>query len=114
MILNENCLPAVDSHEICLTMYLLFLKKQQNLKLSSAANYWWRFMGYYMYNLPNSVLKERLTLLFMNIGTIQKTLTHAAKYFVSDCNDINGVLFIHFIFFSFPTYFPLLLFYDCF
>ena len=26
--------------------YLLFLKKQQNLKLSSAANYRWRFMGY--------------------------------------------------------------------
>ena len=25
--------------------YLLFLKKQQNLKLSSAANYWWRFKG---------------------------------------------------------------------
>ena len=27
---------------------LLFLKKRQNLKLSSAANYRWRFMGYYM------------------------------------------------------------------
>ena len=26
--------------------YLLFLKKQQNLKLSSAANYRWRFKGY--------------------------------------------------------------------
>ena len=26
--------------------YLLFLKKQQNLKLSSAANYRWRFMGF--------------------------------------------------------------------
>ena len=25
---------------------LLFLKKQQNLKLSSAENYRWRFMGY--------------------------------------------------------------------
>ena len=25
--------------------YLLFLKKQQNLKLSSAANYRWRFKG---------------------------------------------------------------------
>ena len=25
--------------------YLLFLKKQHNLKLSSAANYRWRFMG---------------------------------------------------------------------
>ena len=32
-------------HEI-LMPYLLFLKKQQNLKLSSAANYRWRFMGY--------------------------------------------------------------------
>ena len=27
--------------------YLLFLKKQQDLKLSSAANYRWRFMGWY-------------------------------------------------------------------
>ena len=25
--------------------YLLLLNKQQNLKLSSAANYMWRFMG---------------------------------------------------------------------
>ena len=41
MILHENCLPADDSHEI---PYLLILKKQQNLKLSPAANYRWRFM----------------------------------------------------------------------
>ena len=47
MIFNENRLPADDSHEIsCLICYfLLFLKKQQNLKLPSAANYRWRFMG---------------------------------------------------------------------
>ena len=28
--------------------YLLFSKKRQNLKLSSAANYRWRFMGKYI------------------------------------------------------------------
>ena len=37
--------------------YLLFLKKQQNLKLSSAANYTWRFMSlryfYTLFFLPN-------------------------------------------------------------
>ena len=44
MIFHENRLPADDSHEIsCLICY--FLKKQQNLKLSSAAKYRWRFMG---------------------------------------------------------------------
>ena len=38
MIFHENCLPADDSHEIpCLICY--FLKKWQNLKLSSAALY---------------------------------------------------------------------------
>ena len=43
MILDENRLPADDSHEIsCL---FLFLKKRQNLQLSSAANYRWRFKG---------------------------------------------------------------------
>ena len=41
MILHENHLPADDSREIsCLMCYL---KKRQNLKLSSAANYRWRF-----------------------------------------------------------------------
>ena len=35
---------AGDSHEIIMP-YLLFFKKQQNLKLSSAENYRWRFMG---------------------------------------------------------------------
>ena len=34
-------------------LYLLFLKKRQKLKLSSAANYMWRFMG--------SVLKKNLS-----------------------------------------------------
>ena len=43
MILHENRLPADDSHEIpCLICYF---KKHQNLKLSSAANYRWRFKG---------------------------------------------------------------------
>ena len=42
MILHENRLPADDSHEIsCLIGYIS--KKRPNLKLSSAANYRWRF-----------------------------------------------------------------------
>ena len=44
MILNENCLPADNSHEISY-LFCYFLKKQQNLKVSSAANCRWRFMG---------------------------------------------------------------------
>ena len=40
MIYHENRLLADDSHEIS---YLIFFKKRQNLKLSSAANYRWRF-----------------------------------------------------------------------
>ena len=32
--------------------YLLFLKKRQNLKWSSAANYRWRLMGYEPRHLP--------------------------------------------------------------
>ena len=44
MILHENHVPADDSYEIS-CLILLFLKKQQNLKLSSAANYRWRFMS---------------------------------------------------------------------
>ena len=44
MIFHENRLPADDSQKIsCLIGY--FLKKQINLKVSSAANYRWRFMG---------------------------------------------------------------------
>ena len=44
MISYENRLPADDSHEIS---YLIcyFGKKRQNLILSSAANYRWRFKG---------------------------------------------------------------------
>ena len=43
MIFHENRLPADNSHEVsCLN---LFLKKQQYVKLSSAANYRWRCMG---------------------------------------------------------------------
>ena len=41
MIFHENCLPADNSHEISC---LFLLKKQQNLKVSSAANSRWRFM----------------------------------------------------------------------
>ena len=41
MVFQDNS--ADDSHEI--KHYLLFLKKQQNLQLSSAANYRWGFKG---------------------------------------------------------------------
>ena len=40
----ENHLPAA----ILMKYALLFLKKQQNLKLSSSANYRWRFMGQFI------------------------------------------------------------------
>ena len=44
MTFHENRLPADDSHEIsCLISY--FRKKEQISKLSSAANYRWRFKG---------------------------------------------------------------------
>ena len=35
----------VCQQTILMKYHALFLKKQQNLKLSSAANYTWRFMG---------------------------------------------------------------------
>ena len=44
MIIHENLLPADDSHEISFLICFVFLKKQRNLKLSSAANYRWHFM----------------------------------------------------------------------
>ena len=37
MIFHENRLPADDSPEV--SCHMLFLKKRQNLNLSSAANY---------------------------------------------------------------------------
>ena len=50
MIYNESHPPADESHYIsCL------LLSQQNLKLSSAANYRWRFMGYLMLVQPMRV-----------------------------------------------------------
>ena len=49
MILHEIRLPADDSQSIM--PYWLFLKKQQNLKLSSAANYRWPFKGYVLLEL---------------------------------------------------------------
>ena len=59
MIFHENRLTANDSHELsclicfffCFVVFFLlffvvvFLNKLQNLKLSSASNYKWRFMG---------------------------------------------------------------------
>ena len=44
MILYKNRLPADDSHEITCLIFL-FLKKQQNLQSSSAANYRCHFKG---------------------------------------------------------------------
>ena len=41
MIFHENRLPADDSH--ALFALFVILKKKKNLKLSSAANYRWRF-----------------------------------------------------------------------
>ena len=38
-------MPADDSHEISCLKHLLFLKKRHDLKLSSAANYKWPYMG---------------------------------------------------------------------
>ena len=50
MIFHENRLPADDSHEIsCLICYF---EKAAKLKLSSAANYRWRSMGYYYILYP--------------------------------------------------------------
>ena len=43
MIFHEKRLPAEDYHEI--SGLMLFLKKQQHLKLASAPKYRWRFMG---------------------------------------------------------------------
>ena len=43
MMFHEFLLPADDSPEIS---FLICFKKKQNLKLSSAANYKWHFMGY--------------------------------------------------------------------
>ena len=45
MIFHENRLPADDSRETLCLICFVFLKKKQNLKLSSAANYRCRFMG---------------------------------------------------------------------
>ena len=44
MIFHENR-PADDSHEISRLICYFEEKKQQNLKLSSAASYRWRFKG---------------------------------------------------------------------
>ena len=43
MIFHKNRLPANDSHEMS-ALFVIF-EKQHSLKLSSAANYRWRFMG---------------------------------------------------------------------
>ena len=42
MVFHENCLLADNSHKI--SFLICKFEKQQTLKLSSAANYRWRFM----------------------------------------------------------------------
>ena len=51
IIFHENRLPADDSDEILYFICYLWKKKQQNLKLSSAANYRWRFEGLEILNV---------------------------------------------------------------
>ena len=46
MIIHENRLPTDDSTEITCLLVIFEKKKQQNLKLSSAAKCRWRFKGY--------------------------------------------------------------------
>ena len=57
--------------------YLLFLKKQQNLKLSSAANYWWRFKGSWSTPWDNAI--SQLLLDF------SLTVKAATLIFISGC-----------------------------
>ena len=46
--------------------YLLFLKKQQNLKFPSAANDRWRFMGYFflVFFMISGLLTELIEMVF--------------------------------------------------
>ena len=59
------------------TLYLLFMRNSQNLKLSSAANYRWRFMGYPQCLEPEFKQKYKsnqkwlATLLFLNMVKIK-------------------------------------------
>ena len=46
MIFRENCLPVGDFHIYDHALFVIFEKKQHNLKLSSAANYRWCLKGY--------------------------------------------------------------------
>ena len=43
MKFHENRLPTDDSHEI--SSLICYFEKAEHLKLSSAANYRWHFMG---------------------------------------------------------------------
>ena len=47
--------------------YLLFLKKQRNLKLSSAANYRCRYKGYELYETKFIGIDIKLQVLFLFI-----------------------------------------------
>ena len=47
MIFHENRLPEDDSHEISCLICLFAFFKQQNLKVSSAANYRWRYRAHF-------------------------------------------------------------------
>ena len=57
----------VCQHMSLLKYHLLFLKKQQNLKLSSAANYRWRFKGSVVVFLFWWLPETRLSILKVNV-----------------------------------------------
>ena len=61
--------------------YLLFLKKQQNFKLSSAANYRWCFKGNY-----NALSRSKLTLVMQSIKG-WKILKNFYSSYITICID---------------------------
>ena len=78
MIFHENRLPADDSHEIS-CLICVFLKKQQNLKLSSAANYRWCFMCYHFGFFPANIYVLKISVYLDALRTI----------FIIEINTIN-------------------------
>ena len=56
MIFHENRLPADNSHEI--SCFFVILEKGKHLKVSSAANYMWRFMGKQLPGLVPAMLGD--------------------------------------------------------
>ena len=77
--------PASRRFSWNIMLYLLFLKKRQNLKLSSAANYRWRFMGYRK-EWPSPQKRSPLTARFSRLPwrcVFISVLCHFAVYFMS-------------------------------